>query len=114
MGMIETASRIIARFGQAAEIVRPGEVTGPEYNPTYGPPTLHPATVAVVDYDQTERDGTLIQTADKRALVAVEGLGVVPTTADTLRIGGQDFVIVRVAPVAPDGVARFYKLQVRR
>jgi hypothetical protein len=70
--------------------------------------------VAVIDYAQEVRTGTLIGTNDLRALVSVEGLDLVPTTADRLRIGADEFTIVRVSPHAPDGVARFFDLQVRR
>lgn len=112
--MTAMASRLIARWGQAAEIEVPGEMTGPEYAPVQGPPTLHPCTVALTDYETEERDGTLIAADDVRALVSVDGLSIAPTTADKLLIGGDPFTIVRVAPLAPDGVARFYELQVRR
>ena len=69
MGMIETASRIIAQFGQAGTFERPGEPGGDPWAPTPGTPTFHPATVAVVTYDQSYRDGTLIQANDLRVLV---------------------------------------------
>lgn len=115
MGMIETASRIIKRFGQAGTFVRPG--AGPQNPwdpPGDGEPTMHPATVAVVSYDQDYRDGTLIQANDLRALVSVSGLDIVPTLADRLTVGAADYVIVNITPLAPDGVTRFYDMQVRR
>ena len=114
MGMIETASRIIARFGQAGTFERPGDGPQNPWDPPEGDPTLHPATVAVVTYDQSYRDGTLIQANDLRVLVSVEGLDIVPSVSDRLTVGAADFVIVNVAPHGPDGVPRFYDLQVRR
>ncbi len=114
MGMIETASRIIARLGQAGTFERPGADGGTPWAPEPGEPTLHPATVAVVTYDQSYRDGTLIQANDLRVLVSVEGLDIAPTTADRLIVGAAEYVIVNVAPLGPDGVPRFYDLQVRR
>lgn len=110
--MTETASRIIARFGQAGTIVRVENV-GNEWEPVQTE-TAHPVTVAIVDYSQEVRTGTLIGSDDLRALVSVEGLDIVPTTADRLRIGADEFTIVRVSPHAPDGVARFQDMQVRR
>ena len=115
MGMTETASRIIKRFGQPGTFNRRGEQTGGEaWNPTYGPDTQHPATVAVVAYEQERRDGSLIQANDLRVLVSVEGLDIVPTLADRLVVGTREFSLANVTPLAPDGVVRFYDLQVRR
>lgn len=112
--MTAMATRLIGRWGQAAEIERPGEMTGPEYAPVQGPPTLHPCTVALTDYAQEHRDGTLVRADDLRALVSVDGLTVTPTVADKLVVDGGTFSIVRVAPVGADGVPRYYELQVRR
>lgn len=115
MGMTETASRIIARFGQTGTFLRRGEQTGGEpWNPTFGPDTEHPATVAVVDYEQGQRSDSAIQADDLRALVSVEGLDITPTVAERLRVGTREFAVVRVTPLAPDGVTRFYDVQVRR
>src|SRR6056297_1149548 len=114
MGMTETASRIIARFGQAGTFERPGDGPQNPWEPPEGVPTLHPATVAVVAYEQEHRDGTLIQANDLRVLVSVEGLDIVPSVSDRLIVGADDFFIAKVEPLGPDGVARFYDLQVRR
>ena len=118
MGMTETASRIIARFGQAGTFERPGE-GGPTSPDQVGivpepEPEIHPATVAVVTYDESLRGGTLIQANDLRALVSVEGLDIVPSVSDRLTVGAAEYVIVNVSPLGPDGVPRFYDLQVRR
>jgi len=113
MGMKETASRIIARFGQVAEIERAGEPLGAPWAPIFNP-TLHPVFVVVGEYDQEVRDGTLIQMNDLKVTVSTEGLSIEPDTADTLRMGGTDYTIVRVSPVAPDCVPKVYELQVRQ
>lgn len=114
MGMIETASRIIKRFGQTGTFERAGAPGGTPWAPEPGEPTYHTATVAVVNYEQEHRDGTLIQANDLRVLVSVEGLGIVPTLADKLTVGGAEYSIANVTPLAPDGTARMYDLQVRR
>ncbi|SDE96438.1 hypothetical protein SAMN05421538_11813 [Paracoccus isoporae] len=114
MGMIETASRIIKRFGQTATFERPGESGGTPWDPEPGTPTFHTAIVAVVDYEQEHRDGTLIQANDLRVLVSVVGLDIVPNLADRLTIGGAEYSIANVTPLAPDGTVRMYDLQVRR
>jgi len=113
MGMIETASRLIAQWGQAGTFVRPGEADEGVYPPIPGEPTYHAAKVAVVDYTSEDRDGTNIQANDLRALVSVEGLSITPDNGDSLTVAGKTFSVVRVVPLAPDGVARFYDVQVR-
>lgn len=112
MGMRETASRIIKRFGQAGYL-RSTINSGPEWSPVQVDVDA-PITVAVVRYSQEVMAGSLVAAGDLRALVSVEGLDAAPTTADRLVVAGKVFVIVEVAPLAPDGVARFYDLQVRR
>ncbi|QFT62076.1 hypothetical protein [Roseivivax sp. THAF30] len=113
MGLTKTASRLIARYGQAGTFVRPGEADDTTYPPTPGEPTEHPCTVAVVDYESEDRDGSNIQTNDLRALVSVEGLAITPNNGDSLIVAGKTFAVVRVMPLAPDGVVRFYDVQVR-
>lgn len=111
--MIETASRIIARFGQAGQFER---IENPPVNPGDPPGTTvyHDATVAVVSYETDHRDGTLILANDLRVLVSVEGLSITPSVSDRIHVGSVRFNIIRVLSVAPDGVARFHDLQVRR
>ena len=129
MGVTEqtaVASRIIKRFGQAGTL-RQIENMGDPWAPVQVE-TDHPVTVALTQYDNELRGGTLIGASDLKALVSVEGLTVTPTTADKLAIGmTPDQVaaaeaalepvtwheIARVSPAAPDGVARFHELQVR-
>ena len=114
MGMIEMASRIIARFGQEGTFERPGEPSGPPWAPEPGEPTFHAATVAVVAYDNENRDGTLVQMNDVRVLVSVAGLDITPNVSDRLHVGSAEYAIIRVSPLGPDGVPRFYDLQVRQ
>lgn len=113
MGMTDTASRIIAQFGQEGVFVRAGEPDESTYPPTPGVTTYHPATLAVVDYAQEDRDGTNIQDNDLRALVSIEGLGIVPTNSESLTVAGKTFSVERVVPLAPDSVTRFYDIRVR-
>ena len=111
MGMTDTATRLIKRVGQAATLTKLGEPTGDPWNPVIGPPTDHPVTVAVTEYTLEERATTLITESDLRVFMTA---GVEPTTADTLTIGGDDYVIHRVGILGPDGVVICYELQVRR
>lgn len=104
------ASRIIKRFGQAGtlrQIVNMGDPWAPVQVETD-----HAVVVALSEYDNELRGGTLIGTSDLRALVSVDGHSVTPTTADKLIVDGVEYVIKRVSPAAPDGTPRFHELQV--
>lgn len=113
MGMTKIASRIIARFGQSGAIVRPVVMDDSVHPPTLGTPTTHPATIAVIDWDARDRDGTNIRADDLRILVSTEGLAIEPENTDRLTVGGRTYSIVRVSKIAPDGVVRIYDVQVR-
>lgn len=112
MGMTDTATRLIKRFGQEATLLKTGERTGgPDYAPTFGPDVEHEVTVAVTDYTIEQRQSSGIADADLRVFMAA---GVTPTTADNLEIGGTSYNVQRVATLGPDGVTICYELQVRR
>ena len=110
MGMTDTATRLIKRFGQAATLTKPGEPTGDPWNPVIGPPTAYTVTVAVTEYTIEERATSLIQESDLRVFMAA---GVEPSTADTLIIGGNEYSVHRVGTLGPDGVVICYDMQVR-
>ena len=74
--------------------------------------TLTPLVIVTDTYSQGLVDGTLIMAGDRR--VMVEAGPVAPSTAHKLRIGGEDYAIVAVRPLAPGGVALMYEVQVRR
>jgi len=111
MGMTDTATRLIKRFGQTATLLKDGEITGPENNPTYGPDVEHEVTVAVTEYTLEQRANSGI--ADTDLLVFITA-GVEPTTVDRLTIGDTQFHIQRVGTLGPDGIVICYELQVRR
>ena len=113
MGLTETASRIIARYGQPALIECEG---GEPVNPWDDPSTtitFYDCTVSVGKYDQAYTDGTLIQESDRRVFLSLEGLEIEPTLSDRLAIGDDTFSIAAIHPLAPDGEVRFYEIQAR-
>ncbi|KEP67860.1 hypothetical protein DL1_18490 [Thioclava dalianensis] len=117
MGMKETASRLIAKYGQAATLSRPGESTVDEFgNPVDGEPTLYPVTVVSATYAielQLLASGWL-ETGDQRVFVSVDGLSVEPKTTDKLVIDGTEFETRRISPLAPAGEVIFWEMQVRK
>lgn len=76
-----------------------------------GPDTITWLAGNVQMYAKSEIDGALIQQGDRKVMLSATGER--PTTADKLRIGGDDFAVVAVNEVAPQGVALFYEVQAR-
>ena len=95
-----------------ATIRRRGTATGPAYNPTYGPDTLHTCTVVLSHYAARERDDTSIAAADVKVLASA--MDIDPTPADTLVIGFVDYEIVEAMPLDPGGVVLMWTLQARK
>lgn len=113
MGMTNTASRIIAKYGQTAILQRPAPLPVHPWDPPAGNPTSYMVTAAVAKYRIDHVDGSLIEANDRRIFMSVDGLTVVPALSDKLVIGGISYTLVGIHPLAPDGVVRFYELQAR-
>lgn len=107
----EEAALAIAEAGQVAMLIKPGAMTGPEYDPRPGPATEHQITV--VDENQMQRDqsGTLIGEA-VHALIVSTSAGVEPEQADRVRIGGRTLEITEVRPLAPGGTVLLWEVTV--
>jgi hypothetical protein len=116
-GSAATATRLLKRFGAAAELIR---ADGPPvYNPETG--TTEPAettvqtTAAVFDFDQKYIDGTLVLQGDKQAFCApgqrVEQGNKLNYKDDTgaMRIAQ----VVAVKAIAPAGTPVLYVAQIR-
>ena len=116
MGMMETASRLIAKHGQAATLLRPGEGTRDAmggYIP--GPDTEYPVTILAATYAVELHFAAFgfLSVGDQRVFLSVEGLPLTPALTDRLRIDGVVFRTIRVSPLAPAGQVIFWELQVR-
>ncbi|PKP65967.1 MAG: hypothetical protein CVT85_04585 [Alphaproteobacteria bacterium HGW-Alphaproteobacteria-7] len=115
--MKQIASRLIARHGQAATLLRPLPMIndGLGFVPNPDPPTPYPVTVLSATYMvelQFIASG-FVEMTDRRVFVAADGLTVTPNTIDQLRIGGEVLHIIRVTSLSPGGEVFFYELQVR-
>lgn len=94
-------------------LIKPGAETGPENNPTVGPPTEHELRAVLGDFNAFEISGTLIELSDRRIMVEASS-GIVPTTADKVRIDGETLEIVAIPKsVAPAGVPVMYVVACR-
>jgi hypothetical protein len=117
MGLKKLASRLIAKHGRAIEILRQGPGVNDGFgNQAPGPVVAYPA-IAVSASNAILAEligGFLVDSEDQRLLLSCDGLAIVPTTDDEVRMEGQIYRIKRVSPLAPDGQPLFYDLQVAR
>lgn len=112
---VETAERLITRYGQLGFIRRTGEPTGPDYDPTPGVETEYAARFVVTEYDSREIDGSRIRASDKKVLLSVKGLTIDPTTSDLLvEHDGSTLSIVDADPLKPAETIVLWTLQARR
>lgn len=111
-----TADRLIARYGQAGFVRRTGAPTGPAYDPTPGVDVDHAARFAMLDYEDTEVDGTRVLGTDKKALLAVGSLAITPALDDKLvEADGTVYKIIPpLKPLSPAGTVVMYEIQCRR
>ncbi|MBF9050642.1 hypothetical protein GTA62_14690 [Roseobacter sp. HKCCD9010] len=98
-------------------LIRPGTQTGPDYAPTFGPPTAHALTV-IEDIERVrDRDGTLIGQSIRTLLVSTDA-EFAPTKADAIWFGmpsdwTDDQVkhqIIEVRPLAPGGTVLLWEI----
>lgn len=107
------ADELIAEFGMTASLQR-AATAGPKYNPTIGSPTPYSVTVVVIEFRQSEVDGTRVLQGDKKVFIAKGSLSIDPLPGDKLVISGATYVIVRVEPLAPAGTVVMWTVQVRK
>lgn len=113
--MLESANRLMAKFGQTGAVRRPGTPTGPSYDPTPGSPTDDPARFVITAYEARDVDGTRILATDKKALVAPGSLTSAPALSDKLvEADGTAWNIVNVETLRPAETTLLWTVQIRR
>ena len=128
------AEELIAEFGSAALLRKPGWRSGPDNDPTFTEGATF--TVRAVDLDQlvVYREGVMVQEATRTLYVSTEGLPsvagqmVVPEKSDRIAIIGEgdegmatdaglfqarSHEIVSMKPLAPAGVVVMWELACR-
>lgn len=116
MGMTDTATRLIKRFGQDATLTiesneSDGSLEDDPWADDAGTTTNHAVTVAVTEYTTEERANSLISDSALRVFMTA---GVEPSTSDKLVIGGTEYRIERVGILGPDGTVICYELRVQQ
>lgn len=109
----KAASKLMAKFGGVATIRR---ITIGAYDPATGTAaeTTADSVVRGVMEDVTKREvNDLIQSGDKRLMVAAADLANAPTTADRVIIGGRSLQVIQVRTIEQDNIAITYELMLR-
>lgn len=109
--MAATARRLLRQYGREMVLRKPGEASGPDWDPTPSTPTDTPFIGVQSKYSTGEIDGQLIQQQDRK--IFVEALPEPPTQDMTLIDKGQSLEIVSVQTIEPGDGALLYILQVR-
>ncbi|WP_415916300.1 hypothetical protein SE336_15885 [Xanthomonas arboricola] len=107
------ATRLIDRYGFAAQLQRAGVPTGPPHNPQPGPATRHDCKVVELEYSLTNRDATLVLKGDKLGLIST-AIDVAPTLSDRIVLGNDLFTFIDLQPLSPGGQVLLYEFHARR
>lgn len=113
-----TATRLLTKRGQPATIRVPALAvsSGRPWAPSRGAPVDYRIQTVLLDYSQQDRDGTLVQQNDRRALFPAEGLPVI-TEAVELVLDAESslpYAVINLLPLNPGGTVLMYEAQVRR
>lgn len=65
-------------------------------------------------FAEEQIDGTQVRRGDQRLLLAAQGLGAAPTTADAIIDGLDTWQVLHVETLRPGEVSLIHRLQVRR
>ena len=116
MGLKSISAIFIAKRGQTASMIIPGEEIPDGAGGTItGDPTLEAVKVIVTSFDAEEvaAYGGLIAPDDLRVYVSNDPAITAPSTEYEIDIGGTVYRIIRVSQFAPDGNPILYDLTVR-
>jgi hypothetical protein len=108
----DDADAILDEFGLAGTL-RQRATSGAD---AWSPTVTDTDTACVVlfdEYNDRERDGTLITERDRKVLIKAGSLGVVPTTGDQLIVSSIAYSLMNVRQVAPGGTVVLYEAMAR-
>jgi len=80
-------------------ITRPGQPTGPEWNPTPGAPVNHTFTAKPSAKAYTQRTGLALGAGELVYSLVNHGVTIAPSTSDVLTIGGTNWPVQEVIPM---------------
>ena len=84
-------------------ITRPGQPTGPEWNPTPGAPVVHTFTAKPSSKAYTQRTGLALGAGELVYSLVNRGVTITPSTSDVLTIDGINWPVQEVIPMDSAG-----------
>ena len=112
---VSVANELIKEFGQIGAISKPGDPSGPAYDPTAGTSVSRAAEFAVTKYALAEIDGSRVLAQDQKVRLAPNDLTDDPSTDEELfEADGTTWSIINVDAIRPADVTVLWVLQVRR
>ena len=84
-------------------ISRPGQPTGPEWNPTPGAPLVHTFTAKPSAKAYTQRTGLALGAGELVYSLVNHGVTITPSTSDVLTIDGINWPVQEVIPMDSAG-----------
>jgi len=84
-------------------ITRPGQPTGPEWNPTPGAPVVHTFTAKPSAKAYTQRTGLALGAGELVYSLVNHGVTITPSTSDVLTIDGINWPVQEVIPMDSAG-----------
>ena len=73
----------------------------------------HEVIAALLNYKNSERNGTSIQQSDRKAVISAKGLGIVPKIGDKVRFSSTDYAVLDVHHLHEGETIVAYVCQVR-
>jgi hypothetical protein len=113
--LAQAAVDLLDELGQLVLVTRAG--AGDGYNPDTGfteegGEQVWSASGVEFQYNQREVDGSLIQSGDRRVLIA-PSLGTTPQSGDVITLGATRLEVVESRPLQPAGVVVLHEVQAR-
>jgi len=84
-------------------ITRPGQPTGPEWNPTPGAPVAHTFVAKPSGKTYTQRTGLALGVGELVYSLVNHGVTITPSTSDVLTIDGINWPVQEVIPMDSAG-----------
>lgn len=110
-----TADRLISKFGRSVTLRR---VTAGTYDPSNlsvsGDSNADTTvTVAIMNYEEREIDGSVIKRQDMRGYLAAKNTAL-PSVSDIIIDGSVQYQIVNIRELKPATTSLLYELQLRK
>jgi len=95
-------------------IARPGQPTGPAWNPTPGAPVVHTFSGLPAGKAYTQRTGMALGAKEKVYDLTNHGVTIAPSTSDVLTIDGVNWPVQEVIPMDSAGYVISWMVKVAK